>query len=118
MQIFQDYNIMTLSYYQHDKTSVKIHLKVIPNSSKNEICDIIHDSTGQHLLKLKITAIADNGKANKALIKFLSKEWNISSSNIEILSGHTARVKKILVTNHTDQFLAHLKTIQKLTSIV
>lgn len=88
---------MILSYYQDDKNGMVIHLKVTPNASKNEICGVMDDGSGQQLLKVKVTAIADDGKANKALLKFLSKEWDVSSSNIEIISGKTARNKKILI---------------------
>ena len=88
---------MILSYYRTDKNGILIHLKVIPNSSQNELCGVIIDNKNQQLLKLKVTAVPDSGKANKALIKFLSKEWSISASDIEIISGKTARIKKILV---------------------
>jgi len=84
-------------YNQTDKNGIIIHLKVIPNASQNEISGVIEDANGQQFLKVKVTAIADDGKANKALIKFLSCEWGISSSNIEIISGKTNRYKKLLI---------------------
>jgi uncharacterized protein (TIGR00251 family) len=83
--------------YFHDKNGVIINLKVIPNSSKNEICGVILDADGEQLLKVKVTAVPDEGKANKALIKFLAEEFSVSKSNIEIISGKTARNKKILL---------------------
>lgn len=106
---------MILPCYQYDKNGLKIYLKVIPNASKNEICGIIYDTNGQQLLKLKITAIADKGKANKAVRKFLSDEWDIPTSDIAIISGETARTKKILITNHTEKCMDYLKTIQLTT---
>jgi uncharacterized protein (TIGR00251 family) len=109
---------MILSYYQDDQKGLKIHLKVIPNSSGNEICGITCNINGQQLLKIKITALADKGKANKALIKFISKEWDIPSSNIKIISGYKSQIKKIMIINYTDQCLSRLKIIQKLTSVV
>jgi len=37
------------------------------------------------------------GKANRALIKFLAKQLSVSPSAVEILSGHTSRQKRVCV---------------------
>ena len=44
-----------------------INFKIVPNSSKNDI--IIEEG----FIKIKITALPIENKANKALIEFLSK---------------------------------------------
>jgi len=88
---------MLSPYNQSDKNGTIIHLRVIPNASKNAICGLMEDASGQQLIKVKVTAIPDAGKANKALIKFLSQEWGIKSADIEIISGQTSRYKKLLV---------------------
>jgi len=45
-------------------------IKVIPNSSKNEIVEKMSDGT----IKIKLKAPPIDGKANEELIKFLAKE--------------------------------------------
>ena len=72
-----------------------LRVKVIPQGSRNEIIGWEGD-----LLKVKITATPDKGKANEALVRFLAKEWGLSSSQIEILSGHTSRIKRLKVTSN------------------
>lgn len=103
---------MFCAYYQKENNNIIIHLRVIPNSSKNEICGIINDANRQQFIKVKVTAIPDEGKANKALLKFLRNEWNIKSSDIELISGKTARIKKILITNYAESFLNYLANIK------
>lgn len=73
------------------KDGLLIHLKIIPNSSKNEI---IKSAEG---IKIKLTAQPVDGKANKALIEYLSKEFKIAKSYIEIVKGHTNKEKIILL---------------------
>ena len=73
------------------KDGLLIHLKIIPNSSKNEI---IKSAEG---IKIKLTAQPVDGKANKALIEYLSKELKIAKSYIEIVKGHTNKEKTILL---------------------
>lgn len=83
--------------HQETNNTLKIHLKVIPNSAKNEFCDIILDEFGRKILQIRIKAVPENGKANKELIKFLAKEWKVRTSDIELVSGETARYKTVVV---------------------
>ena len=74
-----------------------LRIKVIPKSSKNEISEIIKDEEGQ-TIKIRIKAAPEKGKANKELIKFLSKEFSIPKQNIEIISGKTSQLKLLKIT--------------------
>ena len=67
-------------------------VKVQPGASKNEIVGVQEDA-----LKIRISAPQLEGKANKALISFLAKELGVKKSEIEIVSGHTSRIKTIRV---------------------
>ena len=68
-----------------------IKLKIVPNSSKNDI--VLEDE----FVKIKITAQPIENKANRALIEFLSKNFKVPKSNIEILRGETSKEKTILI---------------------
>jgi len=65
---------------------------VQPGASKNEIVGIQEDA-----LKLRISAPPVQGKANSKLIQFLAKQLGVKRSQVEILSGHTSKIKKIKV---------------------
>ena len=67
-------------------------VKVQPGASKNEIVGVQGD-----VLKVKINAPPMKGKASRALIDFLAEKLGIKKSEIEILGGHTSRIKKIKV---------------------
>ena len=49
-----------------------LKIKVIPNAKKNEIVE-----NSDNFMRIKISAPPVNGKANKELIKFLAKHFNI-----------------------------------------
>jgi uncharacterized protein (TIGR00251 family) len=72
-------------------TTLKVYLQ--PKSSKNEIGGAYRDG-----IKIRVTAPPSEGKANKALIKFLAKELRIPESNIEILKGHHSREKILRIS--------------------
>lgn len=70
---------------------------VTPKASRNEILDWVTDENGQAWLKLRINAVPEDGKANKELLKFLAKTWNIPKSSLSIAAGETSRHKKIRI---------------------
>ncbi|HJO55086.1 MAG TPA: DUF167 domain-containing protein [Candidatus Scalindua sp.] len=73
---------------------IVVSVKVQPNASKDRV-------VGEHAdqLKIAVTVAPEKGKANKAVIKVLSKLLGVKSSDIEILSGETSRDKKVFIRN-------------------
>jgi hypothetical protein len=71
---------------------IKLAVFVQPKASKNEII-------GPHngALKIKITAPPVDGKANAALVAFLSDVLDIPKRQIEILKGETGRNKSVRI---------------------
>lgn len=67
-----------------------VNLRISPNAKKNEI---IKDGD---IIKVKITALPIDGKANKALVEFFAKNFKIPKTSIEILKGETSKEKIIL----------------------
>ena len=74
-----------------------IVLHVIPKSSRNEIIGWLKDADGQPVLKVKITAPPEDGKANKALLKFLAEKWDVPVAALELSSGAASRHKRLNV---------------------
>jgi uncharacterized protein len=74
-----------------------LHVKVTPNSSTTKISGKFLDEKNQEYLKINLAAVPTDGKANDALIKFLSKFLKIPKSKIEILRGETSRIKVVKV---------------------
>ena len=69
---------------------IVVNLKISPNAKKNEI---IKDGD---IIKVKITAQPIDGKANKALVEYLSKNFKIPKTSIKILKGETSKDKTVL----------------------
>lgn len=73
--------------------SQQITVRLTPKASQNAITGWCKDADGKDILKISVTAIPEKGKANKALIRLLSKEWKIPKGSITIIKGETARIK-------------------------
>lgn len=67
-----------------------LKIKVIPRSSINKIAGFEGD-----ILRVKVTSAPVEGLANKDLIQLLSKRLRVAKEKVEIISGHTSRVKTV-----------------------
>lgn len=72
-----------------------IAVHVVPRAPRNEIEGMVEDAAGKQWLKVRLTATPEDGKANKALLKLLAKEWGCAPSRLSIVSGETSRHKII-----------------------
>ena len=63
-------------------------VKVIPSSSQTAAKGVFDG-----MLKVKVSAVAEKGKANQCLIEFLAKQLGIKKGAIKIISGQTNPVK-------------------------
>ena len=50
-------------------------------------------------IKIDIAAVAEGGKANAELIRYLAKEFGVRKDQVLIVSGATARVKLVRIRN-------------------
>ena len=91
---------------QKTDDGVIFRIKVQPGAAKNEIVGVQGD-----ILNVKINAPPVKGKANRALIDFLAEKLGIKKSEIEILSGHTSRIKKIKVLGEGGKIKKNLQRI-------
>ncbi len=87
-----------MAFLQKLKSDLKTHqtlvlnVKVTPSAPRSEIFDQLSDGT----VKVRLQTAPEQGKANKALMKLLKKEFN---ADVEILSGETS-AKKLIRLNH------------------
>lgn len=85
--------------------SVRFAVRLTPNAALDTVDDIIEDAEGKILLKARVRAVPEKGKANKALIKLLAKQWRLPASSFELLSGETSRIKIIRISGDTAQII-------------
>ena len=78
-------------FYKIDGEKVSIRIKAQPAASKNEFCEIY----GEDAIKIRIKAPAVEGAANKELVKFLSKSFKVSKSDIIFKTGQNSKIKII-----------------------
>ncbi len=84
-------------FYKTEGNDILLYIRAVPNASFSKIGGIYNNR-----LKVYIDTQPENNKANKALIKLLSKHFKISKSNITIVQGEKSRDKVIRIHNSAD----------------
>lgn len=98
-------------FRSHDgRKGSALAVRVTPRASRNEIIEVLSDGT----VKVHITAPPVEGKANRALIKFLAEVLEVAPSRIEVVAGAGGRDKLISVQD-MDADTLHRKIIENLS---
>ena len=89
------------------KDGVRVGVRVTPKAARNAI-EGMAERAGGPRLKVRVTATPARGKANAAVLKLLAEEWDVTSSDLEVISGATHRDKTIHVAGEPDALLRKL----------
>ncbi|MDQ1829693.1 DUF167 domain-containing protein [Massilia scottii] len=76
--------------------ALRLAVQITPNAKKTEVIGVLNDA-----LKLKLQAQPIEGKANEALIKYLSGELGVPKSALTITHGLTSKRKLVEVVSAT-----------------
>jgi len=76
------------------KKGVIFKAKIVPGSSgPTRICGLLDE-----MLKIKVSAAPEKGKANQCLVKYLAKYLGVKKSEVSIISGTTSPIKHVQVS--------------------
>jgi uncharacterized protein (TIGR00251 family) len=94
---------------------LRVALRVTPKASRNAVtgtADAVDaKGEGKRVLKLAVTAVPENGKANEAVIKLLSKAWKLPKTSLTVVAGATDRNKILHVAGDPAALLARLSPL-------
>lgn len=90
-------------FHQLDTNGLILFVYLIPKSSVDRIMGVECKDNGKQYLVIRLRTVPEDGKANKALIKFLAKQWKIPSSSISLKNGATSRYKQLYFSSHLEE---------------
>lgn len=77
---------------------VTVHVK--PGSRKGPLVELVTTAEGE-ALTVFVQQRAVDGQANTAVVALLAKHFGVAKSSIEIVRGHTSRLKVVRVDGVT-----------------
>ncbi len=82
--------------------------KIVPGSSRTAICGLL-----DKMLKIKVAAAPERGKANRCLLKFLAEQLGVREKAVSIISGKNSPVKHIQVLGISSEILSQRLNLDK-----
>ncbi|HEY5995184.1 MAG TPA: DUF167 domain-containing protein [Gallionellaceae bacterium] len=80
-------------WYRNEGAAVVLTLHVQPGAKRSEIAGLHGDA-----LKIRLAAPPIEGRANEALMRFISELFNVPLRNVELLRGAQSRHKMVKIS--------------------
>lgn len=89
------------SWFRHSPDGLVLALRVTPNAGRDAIEGVETRADGQAVLRLRVAAVPDKGRANAAVLALLAPALGVPKSCLHLVSGETSRLKTVLVAGDT-----------------
>jgi len=83
---------MPVPWYHWDGDDLVLAIHLQPGAANDTLAGTHGDR-----LKIKITAAPVDGRANDQLIRYLSKLFDVPRGQVQLLSGHGSRSKRLRI---------------------
>lgn len=80
-------------------------LRLTPKGGRDAIDGVETLSDGKSVLKARVRAAPEDGRANAALIELIAKALRAPKKSVAIRSGETSRVKKLFIAGDPAPYL-------------
>lgn len=89
-------------------SGLSLFVRVTPNAGRDAIEGVALRDDGTAMLRVRVSAVPDKGKANAAVIALLAKALGVPKSSITVTSGETSRMKTLAVVGDGPTLIAAL----------
>lgn len=85
-----------------------IEVRVVPNARKSEVIELADGG-----FRVRLAAPAVEGAANDELVRVIAEHFKVRSRNVEIVSGHHSRQKRLSITErrHVQRSILNLRCV-------
>ena len=97
--------------FRPSATGVVLRIRVTPNAGVDRIEGAETRDDGETVLKLRVAAVPDKGKANAAAIALLAKALGVPKSNVTLVAGDISRLKTLAISGDPDELAARLRAL-------
>ena len=91
--------------------AVLLSLRLTPKSSKDALEAVETLSDGRSVLKARVRAAPEDGKANLALLRLLADQLDCPIRALSLTSGATSRAKVIRIEGEPERVIARLMAL-------
>ncbi|WP_294534825.1 DUF167 family protein [uncultured Rhodoblastus sp.] len=93
------------------ENGVFLQVRLTPKSAREALAGVEILADGACVLKARVRAAPEDGKANDALVALAAKALKMPASRIRIASGATSRRKSLVLDGDPAEIFARLETL-------
>ena len=97
--------------YRLSPSGLSLFIRVTPNAGRDSIEGAEARDDGTAVLRVRVSAVPDRGKANAAVILLVAKALGVPKSAVTVASGETSRLKTLAVAGDGKAIAAVLETL-------
>ncbi len=94
--------------YRLSPEGLSLFVRVTPNAGQDAVEGIQTRGDGSVVLRVRVKAVPDKGRANAAVVSLLAKLLELAKSDLSVTAGETARLKTIAVRGDAEALGAKL----------
>ena len=87
---------------RHTKDGVILPVRLTPKSARDEISGV-EDFGGETVLKARVRALPEHGRANVALKRLVATWLEVPPSSVKVAQGGKSRRKQVLIEGGADR---------------
>lgn len=92
----------------HGSSGLLLAVRLTPRSSRDEIAGIERLADGSAVLKVRVRAVPEQGKANEALLRLMSSALRIPHAAVRLKTGASGRLKTLYIEGDPDSLAESL----------
>jgi uncharacterized protein (TIGR00251 family) len=87
---------------RHNAAGVMLPVRLTPKSSRDEIVGV-EGFAGEAVLKARVRALPEDGRANQALERLVGRWLKVPPSSVSVAQGGKSRTKQVLIEGDAGQ---------------
>jgi uncharacterized protein len=91
--------------WRAEEGGVALWLRLTPKGGRDALEGLETLADGRRVLKARVRAAPEDGRANAALEQLVAKTLEAPKSAVAVVAGHTSRVKKLFVSGDSARIL-------------
>ena len=84
---------------------MRVTVRLSPQARAERLIGIAISADGRRVLKASVTAPAQDGRANEALLQLLARAWHVPRRDLSIVAGSASRSKAVRLAGDPQQLM-------------
>ncbi len=90
---------------------IVLTVRLTPKGGRDAIDGVEQTADGRPVLRVRVRVAPNEGEANDALVRLIAKAVGVPPRAVNLISGHTSRVKRLKIDGSAIALIAALERI-------